>query len=484
MLDPRRISIVTCSYNQGAFLARTIDSVLAQDYPHLEHIIVDGMSTDDTPRVLARYPHLRVIREPDRGQADAINKGFRLASGDILAFLNSDDTLAPGALWRVACEIDPARGRHVVMGRCRFIDEHDRFVGREHPCAFEGHLRMLEVWKGYCIPQPAVFWTREVWEGCGPLDEREQHVLDYDLFCRFSRHYPFHVVDQVLANYRLHARSKTCSTNTGRVLAESVRVSRKYWGGWWSPRFWRLLLSYKLFRFDRRGRGLKRYQAMRTALERRRWLAAMMNLAGFVSLTPDLFVNLLLLPAQAQAAPDLYEWFGLARLTCSRRPHPFTIAWLDYTGLHDDGCVGPRFEVSIDVPAGATSLRLEGGLDIAHLPRALELEVHVGGHNLGRHRIPRRSTFTLQLPLEGIAPGTHPLVIRANTFAVHADYRGNPDHRPLAFQLRALEVLPASPSRSESSLLVARISDKQTAFATSTRVAVPRAERRSDRPGD
>src|SRR5207302_1409290 len=87
-----RISVVTPSFNQGRFVARTIESVQAQQYPNLEHIVVDGMSTDDTPAILARYPHLRVLREPDCGQADAINKGFGLATGDIYCFLNSDDT--------------------------------------------------------------------------------------------------------------------------------------------------------------------------------------------------------------------------------------------------------------------------------------------------------------------------------------------------------------------------------------------------------
>src|SRR5437899_2899680 len=105
-----RITVVTSSYNQGEFIGRTIDSVLAQDYPNLEHIVVDGLSTDNTVQVLARYPHLKVIREKDSGQAEAINKGFRLATGDIWCFLNSDDTFLPGALQRVAQEIDPARG--------------------------------------------------------------------------------------------------------------------------------------------------------------------------------------------------------------------------------------------------------------------------------------------------------------------------------------------------------------------------------------
>src|SRR5262249_18358377 len=154
----------------GAYIGETIESVLAQQYPNLQHIVVDGMSTDDTPDVLARYPHLCVIREPDRGQGDAINKGFRVADGDILCFLNSDDTFLPGALHRVAREIDPARGRHIVMGRCRFIDEQSRYFGVEHPSNFESFERVLKIWKGHMIPQPAVFWTAEVWKNCGPLD--------------------------------------------------------------------------------------------------------------------------------------------------------------------------------------------------------------------------------------------------------------------------------------------------------------------------
>src|SRR5262249_49631443 len=128
-----RIAVVTPSYNQGRFIGRTIDSVLAQDYPNLEHIVVDGMSSDDTPQILSRYPHLPVIREPDSGQADAVNKGFRAATGDIFCFLNSDDVFYPGALHRVAAALDPVRGRHVVMGRCLFIDEEDRSTGLEHP---------------------------------------------------------------------------------------------------------------------------------------------------------------------------------------------------------------------------------------------------------------------------------------------------------------------------------------------------------------
>src|SRR5262245_42451200 len=177
------ISIITCSYNQGRFLGQAVESVLAQGYPRVQHLVVDGMSTDETVEVLARYPHLEVLREPDRGQADALNKGFARATGTILAFLNSDDVLLPGALHRVARELDPRRGRHVVMGRCLYLDAAGRPTGVEHPCAYHGHRRLLEAWKVHTVPQPAVFWTAEAWRRCGPLDVGQHHVLDYDLFC-------------------------------------------------------------------------------------------------------------------------------------------------------------------------------------------------------------------------------------------------------------------------------------------------------------
>src|SRR5262245_44274026 len=244
-----RISVVTSSYNQGHFLGRTIESVLAQDYPNLEHIVVDGMSSDDTPDVLACYPHLRVLREPDRGQAEAINKGFRLATGDIYCFLNSDDTLRPGALHRVAREIDPARGRHVVQGRCRYVDEDDAWAGTEHPSLPAGHRRILQVWKTHCVPQPATFWTAEVWKRCGPMDEHLHLALDYDLFCRFSRRYCFHFVDAVLADYRLHGGSKTCSNEQDEVRERAIAVSRRYWGSPLGLKYWLLRGSLAWFRF-------------------------------------------------------------------------------------------------------------------------------------------------------------------------------------------------------------------------------------------
>jgi glycosyltransferase involved in cell wall biosynthesis len=150
------VSIVTSSYNQGEFIGRTIESVQEQDYPDIEHIVVDGMSTDATVDVLARYPHLKVIREPDRGQADAIT-GAWIASGQILG---RQPMTSSSRATHVVDAIDPSAGRYVVMGRCRFIDERPILGWSTH--GFESHRRVPR--SGRALAAAASISGRELWE--------------------------------------------------------------------------------------------------------------------------------------------------------------------------------------------------------------------------------------------------------------------------------------------------------------------------------
>jgi glycosyltransferase involved in cell wall biosynthesis len=436
-----RISVVTPSYNQGRFIGRTIESVQAQEYPNLEHIVVDGMSADETPAVLAHYSHLRVIRERDRGQADAINKGFRAATGDILCFLNSDDTLLPGALHRVAREIDPGQGRQVIMGRCRFIDEEDNSDGREHPSAFVNHRRVLEVWKGHCLPQPAVFWTRAVWERCGPLDPDQQLVLDYDFFCRVSRHYRFHVLDQVLANYRLHTQSKTCQADGNKVLEDSIRVSRRYWPGLDPWQRLQLACSYWGFRLGRRKRALDLLRGAKRAGRQQRWLGTLARAAACAAFAPDVLTHAVLLPALARRRPGLFErlrW--LDRLCRPRAVHPNLAVWREFTGVHKDGWAGPVCRLPICVHPGDARVELEGGLEVGHQPEPLEIAFAVDGRPLGRCRVGRRTSFHAVLPLTDVPPGEHELLLFSNTYLIADDFRANQDYRPLSFKLHQLKL--------------------------------------------
>ncbi len=439
-----RITVVTPSYNQGKFIGRTIESVLAQNYPNLEHIVVDGMSTDETPAVLAQYPHLRALREPDCGQADAINKGFRHATGDIYCFLNSDDTLLPGALQRVAREIDPARGRHLVVGRCIHVDEDDRPTGMEHPSAPVSPARLLQVWNVHCVPQPATFWTAEAWRHCGPMDESEQLVLDYDLMCRFSRRYRFHAIDQVLATYRLHTRSKSCSTKPGDIYDRATVVSRRYWGPRWRARYWRALLSLALFRLERRcGRRQRAaqltaagHQALAAGL---RWRSLVCR-ARAALLAPEAACRRWLLFG---AGPLLRRWLPRAPTSAltwrSRRLPPVASAWRSFTGQHPDGHVGPVFTTTIHTRPGASLLQLDGVVTFpGPLPQPLIVDVALDGQPVARGRITTPGPFSLSVSAEGLASGAHELAVTSSWFAVSDDFWGNADFRPLSFLLRGI----------------------------------------------
>ena len=432
-MKPPRISIVTASFNQARFIRDTIESVLAQGYTDVEHIVVDGMSTDDTAQILKNYSHLKVVREPDRGQGDAINKGFALATGDIFAFLNSDDTLLPGALDRVAAEIDPAQGRHVVMGRCRFVDEKGRFHGVEHPSLFVDHADVLKIWNGHSIPQPAVFFTREAWETSGPMDPDERLVLDYDLFCRMSRIYPFHPIDQVLATYRLHADSKTSGMDDRKRLEESVRVSRKYWGPGHDPRRWRLEISYFMFRANRKGRAVRRLRQARADWSQGRFLSSTASSLAGVALGPDVFLDTFLVPwfrsflgDAAGRVPPLQLW--------GKGGRPETSAWRDFRGVHSDGWAGPELVTKVDARPGHGALVLRGAVNWRSSAR---IDVYVDGLLCGGGNVMRKANFEIRIPMQ-VPAGLHEVRVTSSTWFVPDDFLNNSDFRPLAFQVAQL----------------------------------------------
>jgi glycosyltransferase involved in cell wall biosynthesis len=290
------ISVITPSLNQGRYIEATIRSVLAQNYPHFEHIIVDGGSSDETAAILARYPHLKVIREKDRGQSDAVNKGLRAARGEIIGWLNSDDTYYPEIFATVARSIDPARGVLIAMGRCAYIDEAGQLTGREHPSLFTSHRRVVEIWKGYTLPQPAIFFHRSVYEECGGLDEELYFAMDYELFLRYTRRFPIHLVDRLFATYRLHLASKTTEISQGELLERSLRVSRRYWGQPSSLSYWRYLASYWLYGGSLGTASLKRLNLAERAYLQRRMPAFLGNLLLSFLLFPATPVRYLVLP--------------------------------------------------------------------------------------------------------------------------------------------------------------------------------------------
>ncbi len=220
------VTIVTPSLNQGRFLGETIDSVLGQDYPHIEYLIQDGGSTDESSAVAAAFRHrLTWISEPDTGQSNAINRGFRRARGALVGWVNADDVLRPGAITKIvdAATRQPNAGLYVGDGE--LIDEHGGLLRRvEVPCP----LRLWDlVHFSFPIVQPAAFFRRDLVARLGGLQEDLCYAMDWDLVIRLAKLAPFENVSGVLAGQRIHGATKT-ATGGFRRYREIVGILRRH----------------------------------------------------------------------------------------------------------------------------------------------------------------------------------------------------------------------------------------------------------------
>lgn len=233
------VTIVTPSFNQARFLEDTIQSVLGQKGVAIEYFIIDGGSTDGSVEIIRRYENRLSgwISEPDRGQTDAINKGFQLAHGDIYAWLNSDDTYAPDSIARAAKFLESHPDVGVVYGDANYIDADGRMIGR-FPAAQTNYAKLRQ---GYVhIPQQAAFFRADLWKAVGPLDPSFYFAMDYDLWVRLSRVSKLEYYPQVWANFRLHGDAKTLTADD-RCWPEMLRVHRRDGGSWFSviyAKFW------------------------------------------------------------------------------------------------------------------------------------------------------------------------------------------------------------------------------------------------------
>jgi glycosyltransferase involved in cell wall biosynthesis len=220
------VSIITPSLNQGGFIEAAIESILAQDYPAIEYLVVDGGSTDGSLDILRRYgERVRWICEPDAGQADAINKGVRMTRGEVLAWLNADDLYAPHAVSRAIRALQAHPEAALVYGHAELIDCEGRLI---EACAYVEpfNLRRL-IHYGDFIMQPATFFRREAFLDVGGLDTSLHYCLDYDLWIKLALRYPVHYLPEVLARARIYPQTKTASGGLER-LDEIERMIRRY----------------------------------------------------------------------------------------------------------------------------------------------------------------------------------------------------------------------------------------------------------------
>lgn len=225
-----KITIVTPSYNQATFLESTILSVLRQEYPDCEYIIMDGGSTDGSVDIIKKYSAELSHWEsgPDGGQAEAISKGFDMAGGEILGWLNSDDVLMPGCLRTVATEFPETPGTVAVAGRSIFVDAMSIPIGVTVPTAGRTWKEML-FW-GHGLAQMATFWRRSAYEAVGGLDTALSFSFDYDLFVRLKRAGDMRMLPHYLAAFRLHPRQKTVTCHHV-CISDNRRIRQKYGHG-------------------------------------------------------------------------------------------------------------------------------------------------------------------------------------------------------------------------------------------------------------
>jgi len=241
------VTIVTPSYNQGQYIEETVLSVLNQDYPNIEYIVMDGGSTDQTLEILKKYEgYLTWFSEKDKGQTDAINKGIRLTKGEILAYLNSDDTYLPGAVTRAVRHLTFENpDSPFVYGEGYNINA-ERTIIERYPTEPFDFRHLAET----CfISQPTTFWKRDVIETIGLFDEKLNYAMDYDYWIRIAKHYgTLDYISDYLANSRMYQETKTMSKRF-EAHEEILNVIRKHYGRGNVPSTW--IYAYAHMYMDR-----------------------------------------------------------------------------------------------------------------------------------------------------------------------------------------------------------------------------------------
>jgi glycosyltransferase involved in cell wall biosynthesis len=360
------VTIVTPSYNQGDFIRATIESVLAQDYPELEYIVMDGGSTDHTSAIAAEYRgRLTWVSEKDRGQAHAINKGFQRARGEIVAWLNSDDLLLPGAVQRAVDGFASAPRTGAVYGEGYLMDRDGRITGR-FPATEPFNLWKLTYLSDYVLQQSA-FFRRAAVEEIGWLDENLHYAMDWDLFIRLGKRFGLHYIPEYLGILREYAEAKTFSGGAARI-EEIRRVLARHTGCRYAPGYW-------LYYFDTHQRVV------------RSWLESHAPAA-------------LRLPAKLAGYVVYVYSGGLCYLVLRSSQHLFR-----------DRCVGPRLRWML--PEGSGDVVVRGHVPEHRNLARQRLTIYMPGGKAGPLNV-GPGPFVLRFPAASRTRGPLQLEVRAS----------------------------------------------------------------------
>src|SRR5687768_4125135 len=392
------VTIVTPSLNQAQFLRATIESVLRQDYPRLEYIIMDGGSTDGSDTIAREYAsRLTWISERDNGQSHAVNKGFRMAHGEIVAWLNSDDLLLDGAVSRAvqALEQHPAAG--AVYGEGYLIDR-DGNVTSRFPYSRPFDLWRLAHLSDYILQQ-SVFFRRSVFDAVGFLREDLHYTMDWDLLIRIGKRFPLVFIPEYFGCLREYPEAKSFSGGVRRAR-EIRRVLREHTGLRFPPGW----IVY----------GAEAY--------RQKWCETLRTN------TPRLLSPL----AHIVQSMVTFACGYVAGRTISLAQ-----------GWYADGWAGPKLKCML--PAGTRAVRIEGILPGTGWLAGQSIEVVSGGESLGHHRVaPGPFSFEVALPPTS-REAPIDLELRASHAFVPAYSTSSSDFRQLCYILHGVNTSESAP---------------------------------------
>ncbi len=402
------VSIVTPSYNQGRFLRRTIESVLNQTYPHIEYVVMDGSSTDESVDILKSYgDRVTWVSERDRGQTDAINKGFARTHGEIQAYLNSDDVLLPDAVEKVVSYFVRHPQCDMLYGEAYYTDEDDRLTGKYRTADYSFDRLMADC----CVCQPAAFWRTRMAEQIGSFDDRLHYAMDFDYWIRIDRAGGrIEHLQDVLACSRMYAETKTMSARKEiheeifRVCTERTgSVSESYFHGYWHH-----LCRERSTGWPRRLRWLPKFEWTAATLHHRWWHRHQFSLRDTL--------KQLRRSARRRAK-------RLVPRALRSKLWPSPACGQNVNGLWPDNWLEPQCTIRVSKTAPGQTLKLSGVAPVDSVLTVLDQ-----GHVLGQY--PLRAQMFERIHFQVTMDSSRKLEL---TFSSHVT---DSNRRPLAFLLQ------------------------------------------------
>lgn len=393
------VSVITPSYNQGQFIKETIDSVLSQDYPNVEYIVIDGGSTDETVDILRSYgDRIKWVSEKDDGQADAVDKGLKIATGEIIGWLNSDDTYTEGAIRTAVDYLESRPDTDMVYGEGWYMDKDSVITGRYNTEKYS-KSRLAET----CfICQPSAFFRKSLVDRAGGLDASLHLCMDYELWMRFANFGKISYIPEYLACSRMYAENKT-SARRKEIFKEVCASVKKHYG--YLPMQW----TYGYADYLLRGARGRRFKCLALVI------FLMMNIKR-----PGYAVKFV-----------LKRVYRIAKGVIPVEP---------FDGMYADRWVSKQYNGQIAVREAGRYIDIKGRHQWP-INEPLQINVFIDSHPVGVVSVEEKGEFARSLDTgTEVGPGIHHVRLIMNQVFVPHKLKISADKRNLSFILDSLEV--------------------------------------------